>query len=249
MDTSKKAVPHPGSPKSVAIHPDVPGPARIRAGHIMTGHVFSVHRDATVKDVARLLVEKNISALPVMDHGRIVGIISESDLLHREELGNVPLICETDSTDPSCRKAIGTCAEDLMTPVVVTVDEKATLAEIADIMDREHIKHVPVVRGEHLVGIVSRADIVRALILRPDNSHGPMSNDDDIIRARVIEALIAIPGASAWLTEVDVDQGVVTLSGMVQDEAVLDSSRKVVADIPYVSAVKDHRAVPQSTWG
>jgi CBS domain-containing protein len=116
-------------------------------------------------------------------------------------------------------------------------------------MDREHIKHVPVVRAEHLVGIVSRADIVRALILRPDNSHGPMSNDDDIIRARVIEALIAIPGASAWLTEVDVDQGVVTLSGMVQDEAVLDSSRKVVADIPYVTAVKDHRAVPQSTWG
>ena len=53
----------------------------------------------------------------------------------------------------------------------------------------------------------------------------------------------------AWLTEVDVDQGVVTLSGMVQDEAVLDSSRKVVADIPYVTAVKDHRAVPQSTWG
>ena len=95
MDTSKKAVPPLGAP-----HPDVPGPAQIRAAQIMTGHVFSVHRDATVKDVARLLVEKNISALPVMDHGRIVGIISESDLLHREELGNVPLVCKTDSTDP-----------------------------------------------------------------------------------------------------------------------------------------------------
>lgn len=249
MDSSKKAMAHPGSRKPVATHSDVPGPARIRAGHIMTGHVYSVHRDATVRDVARLLVEKNISALPVIEHGRIVGIITEADLLHREELGNAPLSCETDSTDPSCRKAFGTCAEDLMTPVVVTVDEKATLAEIADIMDREHIKHVPVVQEEHLVGIVSRADIVRALILRPDNSHGPMSNDDDIIRARVIEALIAIPGASAWLTEVDVGQGVVTLSGMVQDEAVLDSSRKLVAEIPHVTAVKDHRAVPQSTWG
>lgn len=185
----------------------------------------------------------------MVDHGRIVGIITDADLLHREELGNVPVICEADATDPSCRKALGTCAEDLMTPVVVTVDEEATLAQIADLMDSEHIKHVPVVREEHLVGIVSRADIVRALILRPDNSHGPMTNDDDIIRARVIEAIIAIPGARAWLTEVDVDQGVVTLTGTVHDEAALDSSRKIVAEIPFVVSVQDHRTVPQSTWG
>lgn len=76
-----------------------------------------------------------------------------------------------------------------------------------------------------------------------------MTNDDDIIRARVIERLITIRGASAWLTEVSVSDGVVSLTGTVQKEEVLQTSRDAVAAIPFVKSVEDHRAVPQAVWG
>lgn len=215
----------------------------------MTAHIFSVGGATSVRDVATLLVEKNISALPVLDHGRLLGIISEADLLHRDEFGNVPVKCDVDPLDPDCRKAFATCASELMTPTVVTAGEDSSLAEIADMMESHRIKHVPIVRGDQLVGIVSRADIVRALILRPKGSHGPMTNDDDIIRARVVEALAAIPGAGVWLTDVEVKQGKVTLTGMVQEEDALQLSREAVALIPFVTSVDDHRVAPQATWG
>lgn len=227
----------------------LPEPARICARSLMTTHLYSVATSASVREVAQLLVYHNISALPVLDHGRIIGIVTEADLLHRDEFGNVPAKCDINSDDPDCRKAYATCAGELMTPAVVMASEDASLAEIADLMEAHQIKHVPIMRDGQLAGIVSRADIVRALILRTKGSHGPMTNEDDIIRARVVEALVATPGASAWLTDVMVDDGIVRLSGMVQDEDALAISQEMISRIPFVRKVEDHRAVTQSTWG
>lgn len=226
-----------------------PERATLKACNIMTGSVISVHRDLSIHEVAEILIEEGVSALPVVEGRHVIGILSETDLLHREELGNPPDACDASSPEPECVKAFGQTVGEVMTPVVITIEEDTPLSDIADLMDEHRVKHLPVVRKDDLVGIVSRADIVRALILRPIGSHSPMTNDDDIIRARVIERLITIRGASAWLTEVSVSDGVVSLTGTVQKEEVLQTSRDAVAAIPFVKSVEDHRAVPQAVWG
>lgn len=223
--------------------------AELKACNIMSGSVISIHTDVSIHDAAEMLIDHGVSALPVVSGRKVVGILSETDLLHREELGNPPVTCDVDSPEPECVKAFGHTVGEVMTPVVVSVEETTTLSEIANLMDEHRIKHLPVLRDDNLVGIVSRADIVRALIVRPVGSHGPMTNDDDIIRARVIEKLLTIKGASAWLTDVAVSEGVVTLTGTVQDEDALLPSREAVAAIPFVKAVDDHRAVTQAFWG
>ncbi|WP_226699981.1 CBS domain-containing protein [Qipengyuania gaetbuli] len=226
-----------------------PTHTELKACNIMSGSVISIHEDVSIHDAAEMLIEHGVSALPVVSGRKILGILSETDLLHREELGNPPDSCDIDSPEPECVKAFGQTVGEVMTPVVVTVEEDTTLSEIANLMDEHRIKHLPVLRENELVGIVSRADIVRALIVRPIGSHGPMTNDDDIIRARVIEKLLTIKGASAWLTDVAVSGGVVTLTGTVQDEDALLPSRTAVAAIPFVKSVDDHRAVTQAFWG
>lgn len=226
-----------------------PESATLKACNIMSGSVISIHRDLSIHDAAEVLIEKGVSALPVVEGRHVIGILSETDLLHRQELGNPPEACDASSPEPECVKAFGQTAGEAMTRVVITIEEDTSLSDIADLMDEHQVKHLPVLRGDDLVGIVSRADIVRALILRPKGSHEPTTNDDDIIRARVIERLMTIRGASAWLTEVSVSDGVVNLAGSVQKEEALKTSRDAVAAIPFVKSVEDHRAVPQAIWG
>lgn len=222
----------------------VPERAMICAKSIMTSDIVTVSLDTAVREIARLLIENRFSAVPVVDGRVIVGIVTEGDLLRREELGtDIPNT--TAQTDADYAKWHGRCARDVMTPNVVTVTEQASLAEITEMMEARHIKRVPVVRDGKIVGIVSRSDIVRALVARPEGSHGPLTCDDDIIRHRVIETLVNFPGASAWLTTVNVSNGVVELSGSVQDEAAREPSRLAVEKTPCIVAVNDHRCILQ----
>jgi CBS domain-containing protein len=112
-------------------------------------------------------------------------------------------------------------------------------------MQDKRIKHVPVMQDERLVGIISRSDLIRTLASRPDASHGPLLCDDDVVRFKVIEVLMAILGASAWLTEVTVANGVVGLSGVVEDENVRDPSCRIIEKLPCVIRVDDQRAIMQ----
>ena len=226
----------------------IPDRGKIYAKNIMTTDVVAVNPDTTVRDIARLLSENRFSAVPVVAGTALVGIVTEGDLLRREELG-------TDTPDRAAVrdadyvKQHGRRARDVMTPDVVTVTEQTSLTEIAEMMGAKHIKRVPVMRSGRLVGIVSREDIVRTLVARPNGSHGPLICDDDIVRFKVIETLMNIPGASAWLTDVMVSNGVVELSGVVQDEAVRDPSRRALEQLPCVVAVNDHRCILQPYWG
>ena len=102
-----------------------------------------------------------------------------------------------------------------------------------------------VLREKKLVGIVSRADIVRALAARPEGAQAPASSDDDEIRIKVTETLENIPGTSPWLTTIIVSNGIVDLYGTVEDEAKRDPSRIAVEKIPYIVKVRDHRTVLQ----
>lgn len=220
----------------------------IRARDIMTRDVIWVAPDRSVHDLAQLMSARGISAVPVLDQGRLVGIVTEGDLIRRTELGT-----ERRSDAPTLRTKGGkTAAANLgeaLTRDVASVGEETTLAAIAELMEEKAIRRVPVLAGERLVGIVSRSDIIRALAARPEGHERPHCEDDDVIRYRVVETLMNIKGASAWLTTVEVADGVVTLRGTIEDEAALEPSRTAVAQTPCVREVLDFRTLLQPYWG
>lgn len=232
--------------------PQVRSNLAIRAKHIMTTNLTVVEPETTVLRIAQLLSDKHISAVLVIDRGSVVGIVSEGDLLHRQELGTdfegVPPFGkpgEAERESIAKRKANGMHARDVMTETVITLPEDAPLADVVKTLQVNHIRRVPIVRGAKLVGVVSRADIMRALAARPEGSHGPSSRDDDMIRYHVIETLLSIPGTSPWATTVAVANGIVELDGSVEEEAVRDPSRIAIEGIPDVIEVRDHRSVMQ----
>lgn len=223
----------------------------IHAKNIMTTEVVMIGPDKTIREIAVLLNERHISAVPVTENGRIIGIVSEGDLIRREELGTDQSVSRRNvpGANFDIAKSHGVCARDVMSPDVVTLSEQASLADVVEILQANRIKRVLVMRDEKLVGIVSRSDIVRALAARPSGAHEPLDSDDDIIRYRVIETLLGIPGTSPWLTSVSVSSGVVELRGTLEDETKYEVSRNAVANIPQVVEVRDYRGTLQPYGG
>jgi CBS domain-containing protein len=222
--------------------------ATIRAKDIMTTEVVWVTPSKTVQEVAQLMTERHISAVPVIDKNKIVGLVSEGDLIQREELGTATSLPgqKTRGANANYARSHGRFASDVMTRNVITVSEDTPLADIAEIMQAKHIKRVPVTRDSKLVGIVSRSNIVQTLARRPHDTHAePADSDDDIIRFKVIDTLMGMPGTSPWLTRVDVSNGVVALSGTIQDESTKEPSRVAIEHIAHVVAVEDHRNILQ----
>jgi CBS domain-containing protein len=220
--------------------------ATIRAKDIMTTEVVRVSPSKRIQEIALLMSKKKISAVPVVDNNKIVGIVSERDLIQREELGTATTLPgqKTRGANADYAKSHGKYASDVMTRNVVTVSEETPLAEIAESMQTQQIKRVLVTRNGKIVGIVSRADIVQALARRP-SAEEPMDSDDDIIRFKVMETLMNIPATTPWLTTVEVLSGVVELNGTIQDEIALKTSRVAIEQIAYVVRVNDHRSILQ----
>ena len=226
----------------------------MKAKNIMTTKVFTVSPDATVREMASMMAKNGISAVPVLDQHEVVGIVTEGDLLHRQELGTeryrtrmswVRFLEDDKALAAIDAKEHGMRARDIMTRNVISISEDAPITEIADTLERNNIKRLLVLNGKKLVGIVSRANIVRAIAARPEGAYKPTSRDDDEIRFKVIETLERIKGTSPWLTTVVVANGIVSLYGTVEDEMVRDPSRLAIGKIPYVVAVRDHRNVLQ----
>jgi CBS domain-containing protein len=212
----------------------------------MTIDVVWVNPSERVHEIALLMSEKHISAVPVIDNGRLVGIVSEGDLIQREELGTATSLSgrKRRGANAAYAKAHGMIASDVMTRRAITVAEDAPLADIARIMQTKRIKRVPVMRDERLVGIVSRSNIVQTLAARA-RGHEPLDSDDDVIRLKVIEKLMDMPGTSVWLTTVNVSNRTVELRGTVEDQTALEPSRVAIEHIPNVAEVKDHRSILQ----
>ena len=228
------------------------------ARDIMTRDVCAVRPDASLQDIARLLVDRHISALPVTDtDGRILGIVSESDLLRRGETGTekhrswwLEIFVDPDRLAREYVKAHGIKAIDLMTTHVHCIGEDASLAAIADLMEAQHVKRVPVVRDGKLVGIVSRADLVRAILSSgADEEAGQEIVADRKIRAALKARLDAAPWSRKVLVNSTVRHGIVQLSGFVPSDDNRQALRVLVETIPGVKRVDDAMALwPSAIW-
>jgi CBS domain-containing protein len=150
----------------------LPGPRKLalmKAQDVMTTWVASIGAGATVQEAARLMAERRISALPVVDgKDRLVGIVSEGDLVRRAELGTQEegswwLKALAENTARDYVKSHAKAVQDVMTTPVLTVRPGTPLAEVASLMLERGVKRLPVLEAGRLVGVVSRADLVRAL--------------------------------------------------------------------------------------
>ena len=192
----------------------------MRAMDIMTTDVISVDPNTTVQGLATLLAERGISGAPVVDaSGRLVGVVSEGDLLHRAEIGTARrhrvrrrswwLDHFASDLARDYVKSHGRTVNDIMTRDVVTVPEDADLADVAALLETRRVKRVPVMRGGKVVGIISRANIVRAVGATKGAPVGAGENDDRSIRARLLGELGREEWAKVWPEDVIVRDGVV----------------------------------------
>ena len=192
----------------------------MRAMDVMTTDVITVGSDMAIQDLAKLLAERGISGVPVVDSsGGLVGVISEGDLLHRAEIGTAHRHRERrrswwldDFASELARdyvKSHGRTVGDLMTRDVVSVDEEADLSDVAALLESKRIKRVPVMRGGKVVGIISRANIVRAVGATKGAAPREGANDDRSIRARLLGELGSEEWAKVWPEDVIVRDGVV----------------------------------------
>jgi CBS-domain-containing membrane protein len=184
---------------------------RRRVRDVMTTDVLTVDQETPFKQVAELLAEGRVSALPVLDgDGRVVGIVSEADLLLKEEFPSGTeggRLFEGRHKRAARAKAAGDTAAELMTSPAVTVGPDATVAEAARLLHRHGVKRLPVVDpAGPLLGIVSRADLLK-VFLRPDDEIAA-----DVRQEVLVRSLWVDPDS----VEIDVRDGVVTLSGRLE---------------------------------
>lgn len=227
----------------------------MRAKDVMTVDVLAVSADADVFEAADLLLGARISAMPVVDQdGKVVGIVSEADLMKRAEIGTVPhkswllrLLSDDVRKAAEYVQSHSRRVSDVMTRKVITVDEGATLGEVAALMLKHGVKRLPVVDdGGSVIGIVSRADLLQALMSREPDA-GLFRPSDSEIRDAVSKAVEKQPWSSKWPTNVVVSAGVVHLWGFAESDAVRKAYRVAAENVPGVKSVKNHmRAVPGS---
>jgi CBS domain-containing protein len=220
----------------------------MKAHDVMITHVITVSPNASIQDVAELLLENRISALPVLDNdGGLVGIVSEGDLLRRSEVGTdrrrswwLRLLVGHETLAAEYVKAHASKVADVMTKKVVTAEPLTPLSEIATLLERNSIKRVPIVENRKLVGIVTRANLVQAYAVAHKKGEIKITHSDKMIREKLMERLRGEPWARTWLLNVIVQDGVVDLWGMVASDAERDAIRVAAETMPAVRAVNDH---------
>ncbi|MGW6980255.1 CBS domain-containing protein [Streptomyces sp. NPDC054932] len=192
----------------------------------MTHTAVAIGREASYKEIVELMDQWKVSAVPVLEgEGRVVGVVSEADLLPKEEFRRDDPVLPDQLEEAS--KAGGVLAEELMSSPAVTVHPDATLAEAARIMARKHVKRLPVVNGVGMLeGVVSRSDLLK-VFLRPDEEIGVE------IRDSVLAGL-----APPVHLQASVKEGVVTLRGSLRDRALVPLMARAVRAVEGVVDVR-----------
>jgi len=220
----------------------------MQAKDVMTAPAVTVAPETPVEEIAKLLLKRGISAVPVLDAGgRLVGIVSEGDLVRRPEAGTerrpawwLALLRDGDDRARDYAKSHGRRAADVMTREVVLVDEHATLTSIATLLEKHRIKRVPVLRDGRVVGIVSRANLLHGLPAHPPAA--PAALDDEALRARVFDE-IRRAGVDTAFVNVVVYGGKLQLWGGVRSPEQHAAARIAAQTLAGARTVEDHLGV------
>jgi CBS domain-containing protein len=217
----------------------------MHVGDVMTRNVVSIRSDDTILKAARLMLQNRISGLPVVDaEGSLVGMVTEGDFLRRTEIGTnrrrpkwIEFVLGPGRLAAEYTHGSGRKVEEVMTQDPVTVSEDDSLASTVDLMERKRIKRLPVVRDGAIVGIISRANLVRALVTSAEARKAP-AGGDAAIRDQILAAFMA----QSWAPRIDVTvkDGVVDLWGTITDDRERKACVVVAENVGGAKKVRDH---------
>jgi len=213
---------------------------------VVTRNVISIEANEPVLKAARLMLENRISGLPVIDAaGKLVGIVTEGDFLRRSEIGTkrhrpkwLEFLVGPGRMAAEYVRASGRIVDEIMTPDPLSVTENDSLEMVVDLMERHLVKRLPVIRDGQMVGIVSRANLMHALVsLARDDKQAP-TGDDLAIRDRILAAL----GKLHWALQsnVVVKNGVAELWGVIMDDRERQALIVATENTSGVKEVHDH---------
>jgi CBS domain-containing protein len=218
----------------------------MRAHQIMTRQVTTVSPDTTIVEAARTMLQNHISGLPVVDaNSKLVGIVSEGDFVRRAEIGTqrkhgrwLRFLLGPGSAAADFVHEQGRKVGEVMTLDPITVVEDMPLENIVELMEKNNVKRLPVMRGDRLVGIVSRANLLQAVAGLARDVPDPTA-DDDHIRDRIIATI----RKNDWMPfglNVIVRNGVVHLNGVITEERSRQAAIVAAETIAGVKEVHDH---------
>jgi CBS domain-containing protein len=218
----------------------------MRAHQIMTRPVITVTPETTIVEAANTMLQRHISGLPVVDAaGKLLGIISEGDFIRRSEIGTqrkrgrfLTFILGAGKEATDFVREHGRKIAEIMTPEPLTINEDTGLEEIVELMEKNNVKRLPVVRGDKLVGIVSRANLVQAVASLAREISDPTA-DDDHIRNRIIDTVEKNDWCPFGLSVI-VRDGIVHLSGVITEERSRQAIIVAAENVAGVKKVHDH---------
>ncbi|MFL5024789.1 MAG: CBS domain-containing protein [Microvirga sp.] len=227
----------------------------LTAADVMTPGVITVRPETSIHEIAKLLCDHHISGVPVVeDEERLLGIVSEGDLIGHAQLAGERRRSwwQTFLNGPTVlaqhyAKSHGRTASDVMTREVVTVLETTSVAETARVLEQHRIKRVPVLRDGRLAGIVTRSNLLQ--VLAAADVLKPMNVADRVIRETLSDELTAQPWAHVLAKNIVVENGVVHLFGIVQSDEERHALRLAAENQAGVKAVEDHLStVPPASY-
>ena len=218
----------------------------MKAADLMTSFVITMRPDATIEFAAQLMLQYRISGLPVTDSdGAVLGIVTESDLLRRAETGTekrharwVSFLIGPGRLAQEYVHTHGRKVGEVMTERVMTVTPQTSLADLVALMETKHVKRVPVVDRGRLVGIVSRADVMAALVGLLSEKPAGAATDAEI-RDQILEEIDRQPWGPRDGIDVIVTNGVVVLKGAIPDERERAALCVAAENVSGVKAVHD----------
>jgi CBS domain-containing protein len=222
----------------------------MHAADIMTRPVINVTPETKIAEAARLMLQHRISGLPVVDaEGTLVGIVTEGDLVRRSEIGTerhrarwVELLIGPGRLARDYVDAHARTVGEVMTDNVAVVSPDATLPEVVRLMEKRHVKRVPVVEKGAVIGIVSRANLVRALVhtlTRTTVADAAATSSDTEVRERILDEINKQPWGPRFSVDVTVENGVVELHGSITDDRERAALQVVAENTPGVKHVHD----------
>jgi CBS domain-containing protein len=219
----------------------------MKVADVMMRRVISISPDSSIFDAIKLMLRRRISGLPVLDQqGRLIGIVSEGDLLRRPEVDAenprfswLDALLGPHAAADDYVRSHGVRVRDVMTSRVVTIDKAASVRDAVILIEQHRVRRLPVLDGERVVGMIGRADIIRA-VAEAFRRKRPGAQPDEVIRARILDEMRKHSWMAETNVEVAVRHGVADLWGTISDVAQRDALRVLVESTPGVRDVHDH---------